>query len=79
MKFIFPKLFVDVDLVKVLINSYNPTTKSFHKHNGSILCTIDRNSFIEAFGLEGKMDVPIDINDLQGKFERIRAIISIIL
>ena len=63
-KLIFPKVFIDVDLVKDLINSYNLATKSFHRHNGSILCTIDRTSFIEAFGLEGQMDVPIDIDDL---------------
>ena len=67
---IFLKVFIDVDLVKALINSYNPATKSFHRHNGSILCTIDRTSFIEAFGLEGQMDVPIDVEDLQGRFER---------
>ena len=63
-KLIFPKVFLDVHLVKALINSYNPSVKSFHRHNGSILCTIDKTSFIEAFSVEGKMDVPIDIDDL---------------
>ena len=72
-KLILPKVFLDVDLVKALISSYNPATKSFHRHNGSILCTINMTSFIEAFGLEGQMDVPIDIDDLQGKFERNRS------
>lgn len=52
------------------MNSYNPVTKSFQRHNGSILCTLDKTSFIEAFGLEGEMDVPIDIDDLQGKCRR---------
>ena len=69
-KLIFSKVFLDVDLVKDLISSCNPSTKYFHKHDGSILCTIDKTSFIKAFGLEGKMDVPIEIDDLQGKFER---------
>ena len=69
-KLIFPKVFVDVNLVKALINSYNLVTKSFNRHNGSILCTLHRTSFIEAFGLEEQMDVPIDIDDLQGKFGR---------
>ena len=59
-----------MDLLKALINSYNLVTRTFHRHNGSILCTLDRTSFIEAFGLEGQMDVPIDIEDLQGKFGR---------
>ena len=69
-KLIFPEVFIDVDLLKALINSYNPTTRTFHRHNGSILCTLDRTSFIEAFGLMGKMDVPIDTAELQRKFEQ---------
>ena len=52
-KLIMPKAFVDVDLLKKLINSYNAVTRTFHKHNGSILCTLDMTSLIEAFGLEG--------------------------
>ena len=64
---------MDVDLVKALINSYNIATNYFHRHNGSILCIVDKTSFIEAFGLEGQTDVPIDIYDLQGKFERNRS------
>ena len=52
-KLIFPKVFIDVDLLKALINSYNPITRAFHRHNGSVLCTLDRTSFIEAFGLMG--------------------------
>ena len=39
-KLIFLEVFLDVDLVKPLINSYNLATKSLHKHNGSILYTI---------------------------------------
>ena len=69
-KLIFLEVFVDMDLLKALKNSYNLVTRSFHRHNGSILCTLDMTSFIEAFGLEGKIDVPIDIKDLQGKFGR---------
>ena len=52
-KLIFPEAFVDVDLLKTLINSYNIVTRTFHKHNRSILCTLGRNYFIESFGLEG--------------------------
>ena len=69
-KLIFLEVFIDVDFFKALINSYNPITRSFHRHNGSILCTLDKTSFIEAFGLVRQMDVPIDIEDLQGKFGR---------
>ena len=69
-KMIFTKFFLDVDLVKALIASYNLATKSFHRYNGSILCALDRTSLIEAFGLGGQMSVLIGIEDLQGKFER---------
>ena len=69
-KLIFPEVFIDVDLLKALINSYNPITRAFHRHNGSVLCTLDRTSFIDAFGLMGQMDVPIDTADLQEKFGR---------
>lgn len=54
-KLIFLEVFVDVDLMKALIQSYNPATKSFHRRDGTILCTLDCASFIEAFGLDGTM------------------------
>ena len=69
-KLIFLEVFIDVDLLKALINSYNPITRAFHRHNGSILCTLDRTSFIEAFELSGQMDVPIDIEDWKARFEK---------
>lgn len=52
-KLIFPDVFVNVDPMKVIIKVYNPLTKGFHRHDGSILCTLDRNSFIETSELEG--------------------------
>ena len=36
-KLILFQVFINVDVVKDLINSYNPATRSFHRHNGSIL------------------------------------------
>ena len=53
-----------------MIKSYNPATKSFHRHNVTILCTLDYVSFIEAFGLEGVMSELVNLIDLQVKFER---------
>ena len=38
-KLIFPEVFIDVDLLKALINAYNLTTQTFHRHNESVLCT----------------------------------------
>ena len=52
-KVICPEVFIDVDLVKALIKSYNPITRTFQRHNGSFLCILDRTSFIDAFKLEG--------------------------
>lgn len=67
-KLICLEVFIDVDLVKALIKSYNLVTRTFQRHNGSILFTLDRTSFIDKFKLEGQMDVPIDTDDLQKKF-----------
>ena len=69
-KLIFHEVYVNVDLVKALIKAYNPATKSFHKHDERILRTLDRTSFIEAFGLKGQMSVLIDVEDFWAKFER---------
>lgn len=63
-KLIVLDLFVDVDLMKEFIKAYNPVTRGFHRYDGSILCTLDKNSFIEAFGLEGQMSVNIDLKEL---------------
>lgn len=54
-KLIFPEVFVDVDLIKTLFHCYNLATKSFHKKDGTILCKLDHESFIDAFGLDGAM------------------------
>ena len=68
-KLIFPKVFLDVDLVKALNKSYNPATKSFHRHKNTILYKLDHASFIKDFGLEGTMSNPSNLVCLQGKFE----------
>lgn len=55
-----PKVIVDVDLIKALIKSYNPTTKSFHRKDMSILFRLDRETFIEVFDLGGPMKKAIE-------------------
>ena len=70
-KLISPKVFVDVDLMKALFYCYNLATKYFYRKDGSIFCTLGHESFIEAFGLDGAMGQPIDLEDSQKKFERI--------
>ena len=60
---------MDIDLMKALFQCYNPATKSFHRKDGIVLCTLDRESFIEAFGLTGAMGQPLDLKDLQRRFE----------
>ena len=41
----------------------------FHRKDGTILYTLDQESFIEAFGLTRVMGQPIDLKDLQRRFE----------
>ena len=63
------KVFMDVDLVKKLIKHYNPLTHSFYRADKSVLCSLDKNSFIEAFGLGGIISTKIDLEDLKKKFK----------
>lgn len=61
---IFPEVFLDIDLMKALFKCYNPATKSFHKKDGTVLCTLDHESFMEAFGLSGAMGQPVHLKEL---------------
>lgn len=60
-----PEVFVDVDLLKALINAYNPVTQSFHKKYRSILCTPNKENFVEVFGLQGPMGRKIKLEDMR--------------
>ena len=48
---------MDVDLIKALVNAYNPTTRSFHRKDMSILCMLSKDAFVEAFDLQGPVSV----------------------
>ena len=61
---------MDVNFLEDLIKSYNSATKSFQKNDGMTLCKLEYTSFIDVFGLEGAISEPMDLIDLQGKFER---------
>ena len=67
-KLIFLQVFVDLDVMKALFQCYNPATKSFHRKDGIVLCTLDQDSFIEAFGLTSAMGQLVDLKDLQRRF-----------
>ena len=58
-----------MDLVKVLIKSYNPSTKTFYNEDKSILCRLDENVVVEAFGLEGPMSRKVDVKYLNKIFK----------
>ena len=49
------KVFVDVNLLKALIKEYNLVSPTFHNKDKSILCTLDKETFIEDFDLGGPM------------------------
>ena len=59
-----PKVFVDVDLVKGLIKSYNLSTKTFYNEDRSILYFLDKNVVIKSFGLGGPMSKKVDVEYL---------------
>lgn len=54
-KLIMLEVIVDVDLVKALIKAYDPMTHGFHRKDRSVLCTLDKETFIEAFELGGPL------------------------
>lgn len=68
-KFIILEVIVDIDLMKALIKSQNPTTKGFHRKGMNILCRLDRETFIEAFDLGGPMIRPIEKEKMNETFK----------
>ena len=62
------EVFVDVELVKELIKSYNLATKTFYNEDRSILCYLDKNAIVEEFGLEGHVLKKVDIEYLNKRF-----------
>ena len=67
-KLIKPEVFVDVDLVKALIKAYKLVNHAFHKKDKSELCTMEKGTFIEDFGLGGPLSVPIDSDNFDESF-----------
>ena len=68
-KLLAPKVSVDVDLVKALIKAYNLATKLFFNEDMSILCCLDKNVVVEAFGLDGPMSKKVDVEYLNKRFK----------
>ena len=64
------EVIVDVDLVKALMKSYNPTTHGFHRKDMSILCKLDKETFIEVFDLGGEMTRPIEQEKMNTTFKK---------
>ena len=64
-----PEVFMDVDLMKALIQSYYSITCSFHQTDKSVLCTLDKSALIEAFGLGGTLLKTFDLEDLNRRFK----------
>ena len=62
-------MIVDVDLIKALIKSYNPTTKNFYKKDMSILCRLDKETFIEVFDLGGLVKKEIEKEKMNETFK----------
>ena len=67
-KLLAPKVFVDVNLVKTLVKSYKPSTKTFYNEDSNILCCLDKNTVVEAFGLGGPMSKKVDVEYFKKRF-----------
>ena len=68
-KLLAPEVFVDVDLVKSLLKAYKPTTRIFYTEDRRVLCYLDKNTVIEAFGLDGPMSIKFNIEYLNKRFK----------
>ena len=68
-KLLAPEVFVDVDLMKVLIKAYKPAIKTFYNEDRSMLCCLDKNALVEAFGLNGSMSKKVDMEYLNKRFK----------
>ena len=68
-RFLAPEVFVDVDLVKALIKAYELATRTFYNEERSVLCCLDKNVVVEAFGLDGPMSKKVEIEYLNKRFK----------
>ena len=64
-----PKVFIDIGLVKALVKSYNPSTKTFYNEDRSIMCYLEKNVVVEAFGLWGPISKKVDVEYLNKRFK----------
>ena len=69
-KIILLEVFVDVDLLMDLIKEYNLVINTFHKNDTTILCTLDRETFIEVFDLGGPMTHIVDLGQVFNRCRR---------
>ena len=60
---------MDMDLVKPLIKSYNPSTKIFYNEDRNIIFYLDKNAMTEDFGLGGPMSKKVDVEYLNKRFK----------
>lgn len=63
-----PEVYMVVELIKALVNAYNPTTRSFHRKDIRILCMLSKDTVDEAFDLQGPMSFPINLEKLEVAF-----------
>ena len=68
-KLLASDVFVDVDVMKELIKAYNLATKTFYNEDRRILCYLDKNVVVEAFGLDRPMSKEVDMEYLNKRFK----------
>src|SRR5271156_670981 len=64
-----PDVFLDVDLFLELANHYDVLTKTIKRNDGTNLLVLNRNSFMQAFGLFSTMSTRIDIKKQQKRYK----------
>lgn len=67
-KLVVPNVFVDVELMKALVNCYNPRTKTICDYRGNTLVVINKQTIDMVFDLDWEVEESIDMKKLSQEF-----------
>lgn len=71
-KLIVPNVFIDIELIKDLSNSYHAPTKTARLPNGGCLFDVSRDAIIKCFILNKKVVVEVNLVKLEQEYKRLR-------
>lgn len=67
-KLVVPNVFVDVELMKALVDSYDPKTKTIYDYRGNPMVAINKQTIDMVFDLDWDVEEKIDMHKLSQEF-----------